>query len=67
MSFTFPWLMITYFVWSILSIAILIHSKIKNKWKKLNTQIPFWPFLAIWFFITVFYSPEISNIMNIYF
>jgi prepilin signal peptidase PulO-like enzyme (type II secretory pathway) len=66
-SFSFPWLMLTYMAWSIIWISFLIYSKTKNKSTKLNTQIPFWPFLAIWFFLTVFYSTEISNIISIYF
>lgn len=65
-SFSFPWLMLTYMVWSILWILFIIYSKIKNKWAKLNTQIPFWPFIAIWFFITIFYSSQISDLVNIY-
>ena len=66
-SLSVPWLMITYMVWSIIWIWYLIHSKIKYKWKKLDTQIPFWPFLAIWFFATMFYSTEINNIIWMYF
>lgn len=66
-SFSFAWLMLTYMVWSVIWVAVIGHGKIKKKWTKLNTQIPFWPFLAIWFFLTVFYSIEISNIMSNYF
>jgi leader peptidase (prepilin peptidase)/N-methyltransferase len=66
-NYSFPWLMLTYLVWSIIWIWFIIQNKIKNKWAKLNTQIPFWPFLAIWFFMTIFYSIEISNIISIYF
>lgn len=66
-SFSFSWLMLTYMVWSVIWIGFIIHNRLKNKWAKLNTQIPFWPFLAIWFFLTIFYSKEISNIMSIYF
>lgn len=66
-SFSFSWLMITYFIWSIVWIFFIIINKIKNKWKKLNTQIPFWPFLAIWFFITIFFSNNILNFISIYF
>ncbi len=66
-NFSFPWLMLTYLVWSIIWIIVIIHGKIKNSWKKLNTQIPFWPFLAIWFFLTIFYSNQINNIMSNYF
>ena len=62
----FPWLMSTYIVWSIIWISYVIFWKIKNKWTTLNAQIPFGPFLAIWFFITIFYKEEISNLINIY-
>lgn len=63
----FPWLMITYMVWSIIWIAFVIYWKIKNKWTTLNAQIPFWPFLAIWFFLTIFYNIELLNIISMYF
>jgi|SaaInlV_110m_DNA_1040235.scaffolds.fasta_scaffold02726_4 prepilin signal peptidase PulO-like enzyme (type II secretory pathway) len=66
-SYSFPGLMITYLVWSAVWIAFIAYSKIKNKWWKLDTQIPFWPFLAIWFFMTIFYSTDISYIMSKYF
>ncbi len=66
-NFSFPWLMITYFVWSLIWIIFIIHNRIKNKWQKFNTQIPFGPFLAIWFFLTIFFNNNISNIMSIYF
>lgn len=66
-SFSFPGLMLTYLAWSFIWIWFLTYSKIKNKWTKLNTQIPFWPFLAIWFFLTVFYNNELSNIISMYF
>ncbi len=66
-SLSFAWLMLTYFVWSIIWVAVLVYNKLKNKWKKINTQIPFWPFLAIWFFLTIFYSNQISNLISIYF
>jgi prepilin signal peptidase PulO-like enzyme (type II secretory pathway) len=63
----FPWLMLTYMVWSIIWIAFVIYWKLNKKWTTMNAQIPFWPFLAIWFFITIFYNSEILNIMSIYF
>jgi len=63
----FPWLMITYLVWSIIWITFVIYWKIKNKWTTLNAQVPFWPFLAIWFFITIFYNTELINLIKIYF
>ncbi len=61
------WLMITYLIWSIISIIILIIQKIKTKSWKLNTQVPFWPFLAVWFFITLFFNEQIINLLKIHF
>ena len=66
-SLIFPALMITYMIWSIIWILFVIHWKIKKKWTTINAQIPFWPFLALGFFITIFYNTEILNIMSIYF
>lgn len=66
-SLVFPWLMITYIAWSIIWITFVIYWKLKNKWTTLNAQIPFWPFLAIWFFVTIFYSNQLLNIMSMYF
>lgn len=67
--FTFAWGMITYLVWSILWIFLIIYSRINKlkNWTKMNTQIPFWPFLALWFFITMFYYNEIWSFIEIYF
>jgi len=62
-----PAMMITYFVGSIIGIAFLIYQKIKNSKKEIQTQIPFGPFLAIWFFITIFFQKEILNFISIYF
>ncbi len=66
-SLIFPWLMITYMIWSIIWIIFVIYWKFKKKWTTINAQIPFWPFLALGFFINIFYAPEILNIMSIYF
>lgn len=66
-SFSIAWLMLTYLVWSIIWISILIYSKFKNKWKTVNTQVPFWPFLAIWFFLTIFLQNQIETFISIYF
>ena len=66
-SLSFPGMMITYIAWSILSFWYIIAAKIKNKWWVLDTQVPFWPFLAIWFFITIFYQIEILKFIEIYF
>lgn len=68
-SLSFIWTMITYLAWSIIWIIILL----KWKWKyksikhKLDTQIPFWPFLAVWFFVSIFFSEYINNLIEKYF
>lgn len=61
------WTMITYLVWSIFWISFLIHHKLTKKWSWLKTQIPFWPFLAVWFFLTIFLQNDIKNVIEIYF
>ncbi len=65
MILTWPWLMMTYIVWTIISILFIIIQKLKNK--QINTQVPFWPFLALWFFITIFYYKEFYSLVTIYF
>ncbi|MFK7780399.1 MAG: prepilin peptidase [Candidatus Gracilibacteria bacterium] len=66
-SFSPPGLMLTYMAGSIIGTLFIIQNRIKNKGGNLNTQIPFGPFLAIGFFLTIFYSTEIGNIISIYF
>ena len=67
-SFTFAWTMIVYMTWSIIWIWYIIWSKIKNGLsKKFKTTIPFWPFLAIWFFTTVFLQNDILKLIEKYF
>jgi hypothetical protein len=70
-SLAFPGVMITYLVWSIIWLSLIWYSKVKNlnkkKATKFNTQIPFWPFLATWFFITILFQNSILELMRIYF
>lgn len=66
-SYSLPGLMLIYLTWSIIWISLIVYSKIKHKWSKLNSQVPFWPFIAIWFFLTMFYSSQITNMISIYF
>jgi len=67
-SLSFAWVMLTYFVWSIIGIWYIIKSKIINGWKSsFNSQVPFWPFLAIWFFTCVFFQNELINFIEVYF
>lgn len=67
-SLSLPGVFATYFVGSIIWIGLIIISKIKNGLKsKTMTQVPFGPFLWIWFFITIFYQAEIERLISIYF
>ncbi len=70
-SLSFPWVMITYFIWSIIWIWLILYSKIKHrklKWKTtLWTRVPFGPFLAAGFLITIFFQNEILQLMKIHF
>ena len=68
MSFAFPAWMISYLLGSIIGIAWILF--IKYKWEQklgFEHQIPFWPFLAGWYFFVFFFSHEISNILVRYF
>lgn len=68
-SLSFIWTMITYLAGSVIWIIIVL----KWKWKyksikhKLDSQIPFWPFLAIWFFVSILFSWPINNFIEKYF
>lgn len=67
-TFAFPWTMIVYLVWSIIGVSFVLSSKLKNGFKKkFDTIIPFWPFLAIWFFVTIFLKNDILKFIEIYF
>jgi len=68
-SLAFPAMMLTYVAGSIIWIGFIIYQRIKNKGQKkeLETQIPFGPFIAIWFFLAVFFQKEILELMNKYF
>jgi len=64
---SFPGMMMTYIIGSILSLGYLGYEKLRHKNKWLDTQIPFWPFLALWFFTTMFLQEDILKLMEIYF
>lgn len=66
-SYSFIWMLLTYLVWSIISIIFIIYKKLRYKNKKISTIIPFWPFIAIWFFLTIFFLNDIQKIVEIYF
>lgn len=60
-------LMITYTVWSIIGLGILFYAKIIKKEKNFNGQIPFWPFLTVGLFMTLFFQEEIDVFLKNYF
>jgi hypothetical protein len=66
---SFTWAMLTYLSWSIIWIIIILKWKWKHKSLKhrLNTQIPFWPFLAIWFFISILFKDYLNLFIEKYF
>jgi prepilin signal peptidase PulO-like enzyme (type II secretory pathway) len=70
-TFAFPGMMLTYFVGSCIWILFLVFQKIKqNKSKNaidsISTEIPFWPFIAIWFFLAIFFQEYIIELMEKY-
>ncbi len=66
-SFSIEALFLTYIIWSILWILFIIFSKFKNWFKTtFNSQIPFWPFLALWFFSIIFWQQNLIEILSIY-
>ncbi len=66
MSLWFAGMMLTYILWSFISIFYLIFQRIKNKGAAVETQIPFGPFLALWFFSAMFFQNEIQNFISLY-
>lgn len=65
-SLSFPAMMLTYLVWSIIWIWIIVYQKYFKKVSKVETQIPFWPFIAAWFFLAMFFSDYINSLLNTY-
>lgn len=65
-SLSFAGAMSTYIIWSIIGIVMLLHTKYIKKQKNLSTQVPFGPFLALWFFVTLFYQDYILALMALY-
>ena len=61
----FPAMMLTYFAGSIIWVWFIIHQRfiLKKGWE-LNTQIPFGPFIAIWFFLAIFFQGYILEFME---
>lgn len=66
-ALSFPAMMLCYFAWSIIWVAFLAYQKStkKGEWK-LDSQIPFGPFIAIWFFLAIFFQDAISEYISNY-
>lgn len=60
----FPFIFVVYLVWSFISIFVLLFQKIKFKKSKINTQIPFWPFLAIWMYICLIFQDNLKTFLE---
>lgn len=61
--FTLIWGFITYLIWSIIGILMMIVSKLKW-WPVSQLAVPFWPFLAIWLILTLYFQTDLENIFN---
>jgi len=66
-TFSIETLFLTYIIWSIISIFIVLYWKLRLGFKeKINTMVPFWPFLALWFFTALFLQVPITEIIQMY-
>ena len=66
-SLAFPAWMICYLVWSIIWISILSFSILIKKEKKgFQHEVPFGPFIAIWYICILFFFPQIQSLLNWY-
>ncbi len=66
-TFSFSGVMLSYFIWSIISIGLILVHKVQWWWKKnFEKQVPFGPFLAAGYFWVLFFSQYIESIMRIY-
>jgi len=70
-TFAFAGMMLTYFAGSIIWIWFIIFQRLKQNKSRdainsISTEIPFWPFIAIWFFLAVFFQENILEFMEIY-
>jgi hypothetical protein len=54
-----------YITWSIVGILMLIYWLLRGK--KIQSQIPFWPFLWLWWIISIVFFEEIYNYIDILF
>ena len=65
-TLSFPAMMLTYLIGSFIWIGFIIYSRIWKWETTMTTQIPFWPFLAAWFFVTIFFQQSILKFMSFY-
>ncbi len=54
-----------YITWSIVGIVMLIYWLLRGR--KIQSQIPFWPFLWLWWIISIVFFEEIYNYIDILF
>lgn len=64
-TYSFTWIMLTYIIWSIIWILVIIIQKLQKK-EDLNTMIPFWPFLWMWLFVCLLWQKEIDKFFTSY-
>ncbi len=66
MSLSFYGVFLTYISGSIIGISIIVYKKLieKVKWR-VNTMIPFWPFLAIGIYVTLLFYPYIQSFVTV--
>ena len=65
-TLSFPAMMLTYMIGSIIWIGFILYARL-GKWETtMNTQIPFGPFLAAWFFAAIFFEENILSFMSFY-
>ncbi len=67
-ALSFQWMFITYILWSVIWLSIIVYQKLLTKKQDMtiNSQIPFWPFIWIGFFIVIFMQDIILKYSEIY-
>ncbi len=59
-------ILVTYILGSIVGVGLVIFQKIRAPKEKVNTMIPFWPFLWVGTFIVLFFAPQIEKFIYFY-
>ena len=59
--YTLIWWFLTYIIWSFIWILLIISSKLKW-WEVSQLAVPFWPFLAIWLLLTLYFQEDLGNL-----